>query len=181
METKRCSKCKKIQPVSEFGKNPKNKSGYGSHCKSCKREYSRNISKTASGIYNALKGQINFTRKHEKLRDNRDNRGYLRCPRKALLCTKKEFIEWYDYQPKVCAYCGIKEEDLYLISDTLFDRHKYRRLTIDAIDNNKGYSIDNMVLCCSRCNLTKNNFFTYNEMKTIGKIVNTHWQTQLTS
>jgi hypothetical protein len=36
---------------------------------------------------------------------------------------------------------------------------------LDRVDNGKGYSIDNVVPCCKRCNVMKNNFLTYDEMK----------------
>lgn len=44
-----------------------------------------------------------------------------------------------------------------------------KRLTIDRKDNKIGYIIDNMVLCCFRCNSTKSDFFTFEEMLKIGK------------
>jgi len=51
------------------------------------------------------------------------------------------------------------------------------RLTIDRIDNNFGYKINNIVLACGRCNLIKSNFFSSKEMKEIGqKYVKTKWK-----
>lgn len=37
---KKCSKCKEIKEFSEFYKNRSTKSGYGSNCKSCVKDYS---------------------------------------------------------------------------------------------------------------------------------------------
>lgn len=42
-------------------------------------------------------------------------------------------------------------------------------ITLDRKDNEKGYVKDNIVLCCSRCNLIKSNFFNEEEMLLIGK------------
>lgn len=72
--------------------------------------------------------------------------------------------EWYntisviDYinmlQNDVCTYCnGIADGGL------------------DRIDNNKGHSKDNVVLCCYLCNVTRNNKFTHDEFKIIGKAI----------
>ena len=45
------------------------------------------------------------------------------------------------------------------------------RLTIDRKDNDRGYTIDNIVLSCNRCNMIKGNFFNEQDMLKIGKIV----------
>lgn len=34
---------------------------------------------------------------------------------------------------------------------------------LDRKDNTKGYSLDNVVVCCPRCNYGKNRYFTYEE------------------
>lgn len=55
------------------------------------------------------------------------------------------------YWQKPCTYCSDKIETVGL----------------DRIDNAKGYTVDNVVPCCSDCNWTRNNIWTYEEMKTI--------------
>lgn len=52
---------------------------------------------------------------------------------------------------KPCTYCNDKIETIGL----------------DRIDNDKGYTIDNVVSCCGDCNLTRGNRWTYEEMETI--------------
>ena len=39
METKRCSKCGEVKPVSEFNKNDTKKDGLQTHCKECVKKY----------------------------------------------------------------------------------------------------------------------------------------------
>jgi hypothetical protein len=36
---------------------------------------------------------------------------------------------------------------------------------LDRLNNKKGYDIDNVIPCCSVCNLVRGNRFTYGEMK----------------
>lgn len=55
------------------------------------------------------------------------------------------------YWQKDCTYCG----------------DKIATIGLDRIDNDKGYTVDNVVPCCGDCNWTRNNIWTYEEMKTI--------------
>lgn len=55
---------------------------------------------------------------------------------------------------KTCVYCG----------DT-------KRIGCDRIDNDKPHTKDNVVPCCIECNTARNNFFSFEEMKVIGKAI----------
>lgn len=55
---------------------------------------------------------------------------------------------------KPCIYCG----------DT-------KRVGCDRIDNNLGHTKDNVVPCCIECNTARNNYFTYEEMRRLGKTI----------
>lgn len=55
---------------------------------------------------------------------------------------------------KPCVYCG----------DT-------KRIGCDRIDNDKPHTKDNVVPCCVECNTARNNFFSFEEMKVIGKAI----------
>ena len=57
-----------------------------------------------------------------------------------------------------CHYCGIEPFAAYPISKRrkqLKLRGTYTYNGLDRIDNNKGYSIENVVPCCKRCNRAK--------------------------
>ena len=53
-----------------------------------------------------------------------------------------------------CVYCG----------DT-------KRIGCDRINNNLGHTKDNVVPCCIECNTARNNYFTYEEMRELGKTI----------
>lgn len=58
-------------------------------------------------------------------------------------------------KPKDCYYC-----------------HKYtENITIDRKDNNRGYTIDNTVPACKRCNTLKSNWITEEQMRRIIKLL----------
>lgn len=42
---------------------------------------------------------------------------------------------------------------------------------LDRKDSSLGYSKENCVVCCGRCNQVKNAFFTYDEFKLIGNVI----------
>ena len=65
-------------------------------------------------------------------------------------------IEWMieNILTKECVYCG--------------DTH---RIGCDRIDNTKGHTKDNVVPCCIECNVARNNYFTYDEMRELGKAI----------
>jgi len=55
-----------------------------------------------------------------------------------------------------CFYCGAKPNNTSKYSNNNNGIYIYNG--IDRIDNNKGYIIDNIVPCCTRCNYAKKNF-----------------------
>lgn len=124
--------------------------------------------------------------KENKDRLNQTRRRYGQRPKgiyQTLKCNAKkrgipvnilaiDFIEWYENQDKKCYYCGVKEDELFRIIPLLKGRLKQiKRLTIDRMENNKGYEKENMCLACSLCNTIKTNIFSSEEMLLIGTLI----------
>jgi 5-methylcytosine-specific restriction endonuclease McrA len=92
------------------------------------------------------------------------------------LCSKEEFIEWYAKTPKVCSYCDLDEKFMGRVEK------RKTHLTLDKLIPRKGYTLDNIVFACRRCNLTKSNFFTAEEMKQIAqKYIKPRFEKQIKS
>ena len=53
-----------------------------------------------------------------------------------------------------CIYCG-----------------NTHRVGLDRINNELGHTRDNIVPCCYDCNCARNNNFSFEEMKEIGKVI----------
>lgn len=74
------------------------------------------------------------------------------------IISREEFIEWYNNEEKKCFYCGILPQE-------------NSRLTIDRLDNKKGYEKGNIALACFPCNKVKGETLTTQEMKIVGELV----------
>lgn len=62
-----------------------------------------------------------------------------------------------------CHYC----DELIDWKPFCYEGGKYRSGSyfLDRKDNSLGYSVDNCVVCCTRCNISKGNRFSYDEWK----------------
>jgi hypothetical protein len=63
-----------------------------------------------------------------------------------------DFVKFCD--TKTCHYCRAAID---------WQKHNATRYNLDRKDPSIGYSIENCVVCCSRCNWGKSNRFTYEE------------------
>lgn len=159
MDTKECTGCFEVKPLSEFGKSKSTKDGYTYRCLECKRRYAKHHRTTPEGVYSTL------MRRHG-------------LNIKEVIISKDNFIDWYVNEPKICAYCDLPEKLIQHIPP-MYNRNVIR-LTIDCKDNGNKYESGNLVLACLRCNFTKSNYFTYDEMRKIGQeIIKPKWQSYI--
>lgn len=87
----------------------------------------------------------------------------------SISFSRDEFEIWWNKQKQKCFYCDRTLEKILLDKDKT--KTKSQRLTIDRKNNDVGYSVSNIVLCCYRCNCIKGDFFSEFEMLEIGKII----------
>lgn len=164
--TKVCTHCGTEKPISAFTKHRLSKDGHAYQCRECGAKRSKAFRSSPSGIYTNFKGRQEFYKNH----------GHWRY--KPIKLSREEFIEWYTKQEKTCVYCDINENELRLVKDT--QNTKARRLTVDCIENDLGYTLDNILLACGRCNFIKNDFFTHEQMLWIGQnFVKPKWREML--
>lgn len=67
---------------------------------------------------------------------------------------------------KYCHYCGTELE-----WSPFNEKGKNKSYYLDRKDNDVGYTKNNCVVCCRRCNWIKGNEFTYSEMLKLGESV----------
>lgn len=79
-----------------------------------------------------------------------------------FLLTKEWFVRWFIKQPLTCGYC---ERSLS------YNREIGTSPSIDRKNNQRGYVVGNICLCCELCNRVKNKYFTFKQMKIIGQTI----------
>jgi len=150
--SKICSKCGLEKSLSEFGTScATKKDGHNSWCKQCVRNSSKIFSESPSGIYSAIKGRQRY---YEKTNPEKA---------KPVTISRKNFIDWYDNEPRVCAYCNLLEEEIEYMDDAY--NKQSERLSVDCMTNDVGYAKDNLVLACRQCNSLKSDLLNYDEMR----------------
>ncbi len=146
---KQCKKCMEFKPFEAFSKQNRKKEGLQLYCKLCYRE---NLKKWRSDnpIQAAKWAREDRLKNPEraKVRDLRHNLklgtrwGQLKFAAKKrgleVLLTKEQYIQLTEYP---CYYCG---GPLPLQGGG-----------VDRIDNVKGYTLGNVVPCCTICNRVK--------------------------
>lgn len=163
IEVKICTKCKEEKELNQF---------YNFKSMWCKRCH----------IDNSIQNQKKPYRK-EYLKEAWSKPGMIFSHKKAnakkeailFNITKEQFISWYIAQKLQCSYCGLKPEYFKMTED----KHLMGKINLglDRVDNNLGYEISNIVLCCNRCNSIKGEFFTREEMRFIGsRFVKPRWR-----
>ena len=129
---KKCCKCKETRPLSEFYRARKRADGYGTYCKECSRQHSKQY--RAKNHESILARECQYRRtvsgKYYKYRKNAKRRN------KPFLLTIEQFSVYWQ---KPCGYCGAPIETIGL----------------DRMDNDKGYTLENVIPCCKPCNEKK--------------------------
>ena len=84
--------------------------------------------------------------------------------RRNVQFTYEEFLKFVEQ--KTCHYCGT--EVTWAKYDTNRNGVNYN---LDRTDNSLGYTVENCVVCCLRCNAGKSNKFSYEEWVEIGDLI----------
>ena len=136
-----CTNCGRTLDESEFYKLHKGKGKLRAQCKSCALGYVRQYYSigTLAGRFHRIRGGAR-------------SRGI------DFAIDLEVFVGWFRLQRMNCHYCGSP------LTKTNGHKSQLTDWTFDRKDNKKGYSLNNIVLCCRRCNMAKGSWFTETQM-----------------
>jgi hypothetical protein len=165
---KNCSKCKIDKSIDEYYKISSNLNKLYSYCKDCckktikkwKLENKDKVEKTNHKHGNTEKGFVGRTISVLFCPSSIRDRGYV--PESSKEEIKKHFYEYVEKHGRNCFYCF--EPWTYLKTKVKTGNKKnfkmvnryIKNFSLDRFDNNKTYSVDNIIFCCAECNLKKN-------------------------
>jgi hypothetical protein len=190
---KQCAKCKELKEESEFHKNNRNKDGLHSYCKKCNYEASKEYNGTEKGKQNVKRAyQKQYSTGYFKYGKG----AILNMSKSAqernieFKLSEDELYNWWVNSPDICSYCGISIEEYIKLRDfvinyegAIWEINRYKRffklenqakindMTIDRVNNDGAYEINNIKKACWFCNSLKSDFHDEEEIKVIGKIV----------
>lgn len=130
-EGKKCSLCKEEKPLEQFNAHVRMWDGYSSSCRSCQSAWHKKK-------YSSSQHNLDFVIKNAK-----------RCALQRGLeftVTEEYLKDLFDKQGGMCSYSGVKLS---------FEKKDPARATIDRVDSNKGYVVNNVVWCSYRVNIMK--------------------------
>ena len=184
---KRCSRCQVETPLEDFPTNKATKDGRGSWCKACVVAYQRTAGgkqalaravkrQQEAGYYRFGKGAIAI------LRQGAEARGL------PFTLSAESLERWWHQTPDRCSYCSITTEEFRRLRDCVieyegpdYEIQKFKRifrspkhrainwLTLDRVDNSRGYELDNLTKCCWFCNSIKGSLLSQVDMLAIAK------------
>lgn len=132
---KTCSKCKTEYPATPdyFKRHKGQKDGLNSWCKVCTKKDSKR-----QKVKMSWSKRLVYSTKYTNRKDA--SRSHL-----SHTITKEHLEAMYNNQSGLCYYSGIKLDTNR--------KSKFKAISCDRIDNSKGYTPDNVVLCCRFFNL----------------------------
>lgn len=126
------------------------------------RYYSKKSYTVEEILFGKIKGKKKFVTDISHLNENTIKKKISKMLSSYRIKDKKKGFEFdLDYEfmlnnivKRECTYCKCTNN-----------------IGCDRIYNDKGHTKDNVVPCCYTCNTTRNNNFTFEEMKKIGKVI----------
>jgi len=173
---KKCNLCFENKTFGEFGRLKSTKDGYRTCCRVCRKKYwkkpTEDIEKWKEWRKEHMrqlglnsKGRKRTEESKESQRKYNEERwkthDYDKSAKKRSFDNyrKKQFSGSYEdfinMVSNFCFYCGCGPDSITTSSNTKHGIGAFKHLGLDRVDNDKGYTLDNVVPCCFQCNNAK--------------------------
>jgi len=160
--TKKCTSCGLIKCIDEFYKRSSSRNGLHSMCKLCSNAYGR----ARRRIPEARQKMREYEKRRNKT-EARKNQVKRRCIEQASSIKKYYQIKGQTVRGRYARYKGTaKHRNIefnlsFLEFMKLWQKNchycnsEIKTIGLDRIDNTKGYTVNNIVSCCTYCNKMK--------------------------
>lgn len=189
MDVKQCRRCGEEKPLEAFSVDRKQDDGRNYYCRAChKLERERRRAANAVEIDTPdwqARERVCFTckelKKFTEFTRNAGNQNGLGSL--CFSCLKnnvKRFVVRLNFARQRAKQRGIEWRLTEQEYRTLLAENRCHYcdgplgetgVGLDRTENERYYSIENVVPCCGRCNRIKSNVFTFHEMKTLGGLI----------
>lgn len=158
-ETKRCSKCKEEKPLSEYlVRTDRPNSQRYSSCNTCKAAFTRSRYRERRGSSDMGYWSWLMLRSIRK-----------RAKVKGWVCniSPEDIFKRVQEADGNCSYCG---SDLDFFAGY---KGRQRSASVDRLNSTVGYTSENIIICCYRCNAVKNDA-TPDELRKLADAIDKH-------
>lgn len=173
-EEKTCSKCKRKLPLEMFNKS---NGVFICYCRKCQTSIAREWRlKNFDRVRRREKSYKNSNRDRIRLHQKKYMKEWVARLNSRFACWKKRAqmreipfdltLEQLESMPMVCHYTG---------NALALESNQWNTISLDRLDSSKGYTINNVVYCCSFVNLMKHTLSYDAFIKSCETIVN-HYQ-----
>jgi hypothetical protein len=133
-ESKVCKVCGVLKPLSNYHKAKSTKDKKRGECIDCYKAYQYAYNNTQKGTFKRLVASAKFSAEYRKSK-GRKEAGIFEL-------TEQDIKQQYDKQNGICYYSGIK----------MNINNNHWKISLERLDTDKGYTKDNIVLCCFELN-----------------------------
>jgi len=138
---KNCSHCRKEKPLYDFHKDKSSRDGFSHRCKDCsiRQQKQENIQESRKRSYK--KNILEYRRRTKEWEQTIRGKfhKYKQGAKIRNMVFELTLEQFSTFWKKPCDYCG---SDINTIG-------------LDRVDNERGYTMNNIVSCCETCNWMK--------------------------
>jgi hypothetical protein len=153
-----CTKCKVEKPATEFYKDKRKTDGLRSWCIECQKQ----DNKKRESSYNETRRNYRLTHKEESRSKKRD---YYKQNKEVILANNSKWRQTFNGRLLSYKVSATKRGFDWLLTDEEFASFwqkdcfycgdEIKTIGIDRIDSTRGYTLSNLVPCCTQCNIMK--------------------------
>lgn len=133
-----CFKCKQAKAFALFFKHGQTTDGYHSWCKNCCKEGNK---KSREKVNSTIEGRAKIFLQNAKKSAAKRNQ--------IFALTVSDVVDCWNQQKQICSYSGRQMS---------LDAGQLNTVSIERIDSNIGYTIENTILVCQAINRMKSDF-----------------------